>query len=425
MNRTDAVRMRERTFIVGVNTEAAKGPFSHSMKELASLVQVAGGDVIETFTQQRNRTDPAYFIGKGKVKEIKTQVSDKRPDCIVFNSELSPVQAKNLEDMFECKVVDRSELILDIFANRARTKQASLAVELAQLEYQLPRLKRMWTHLSRMEGGIGTRGPGEKQLETDRRLARRQIQRYRKQLDRIEDRIERWIDSRSGEFNVALVGYTNTGKSTLMKWFSSKKVAVRDELFATIDTRTARVGLGENDVILLSDTVGFIEHIPHDLIESFKATLMHARNADLLLHVIDSSSPEVENRIRVVEGILDEIGCGDIDTVRVFNKMDIARDGVYIRNLADESGKAVLISAKDGDNMDSLIALLKNIMKKRTCTFRVNVKLERGKIISEIRKSAELLACTYADNSARMEIRGTPGFAGYLRSQGLDVEEIH
>jgi len=424
MKKTERKRVRERAFAVGVNTELTKEQFGYSMEELESLICVAGGEVIETVIQHRKTPDPAFFIGKGKVSDIQKRIEALRPDLIVFNSELSPVQVKNLEDSFERKVVDRSELILDIFASRARTRQACLSVELAQLEYQLPRLKRMWTHLSRMEGGIGTRGPGEKQLEADRRLARRQIGQYKKKLAKIEDRIERWISSRSDEYNVALVGYTNTGKSTLMRRLSSKKVAVKDELFATIDTRTARVDLGDNNIILLSDTVGFIDHIPHDLIESFKATLMHAKNADLLLHVIDSSSPEAERRIRTVDAILEEIGCGDIDILRVFNKIDITPDRVCIRDLAGKSDRAVIVSVQEGENMDALVSLLKRIIREHRQVFRIEVDVRKGKLIAQIRRSAEIIECDYTENTARMELYGTSEFAEYLSSRGVNVEEI-
>jgi len=416
-------RIKERVLTVGVNTGMPRERFLYSMEELESLVRVAGGEVVGRFTQNRLTPDPAYYVGRGKIGEIAAGVRANRADTVVFNSELSPAQVKNLEEALECKVIDRSELILDIFALRARTKQARLSVELAQLEYQLPRLKRMWTHLSRMEGGIGTRGPGEKQLETDRRLARRQIQRYRRWLRKIEGRIERWVESRAGEYNVALVGYTNSGKSTLMRWFSDKNVPVKDELFATIDTRTARVDLGEGYTILLSDTVGFIEFIPHDLIESFKATLMHARSADLLLHVIDSSAPDIEHRIEVVKGILEEIGCGGIETVHVFNKIDLAADTVYLRAVAERNGRAVLVSAKTGENMESLAEAVRGVFRTRRKIFSFRVDLGEGKLLAYIRRSAEIVATRYNRNAVEMKVYGTERLKGWLERHGIEVEE--
>lgn len=411
---------KEEAILIGIDSTAPGVSISiqDTLDELEMLVNVAGGIVIERFTQKRKNPDPATYIGKGKVEEIAEFIEQHEPDIVVLNNELTFVQIENLETRFECKVIDRSELILDIFASRARSHQARLSVELAQLEYQLPRLKRMWTHLSRMEGGIGVRGPGEKQLETDRRLARKQIQVLKRKLQKIEDHIARGIDSRSSEYTVALVGYTNTGKSTLMRNISGKDVLVRDELFATIDTRTARVDLGNNNIIILSDTVGFIDHIPHNLIESFKATLLHARTADILLHVIDSSSPMMDERIVIVEEILEEIGCAGIKTIKVFNKIDQASDNVLVRNAADRYENSVIISALNGDNVESFKELIKDCLREMKYNIWVDIPLTDGKLISMVQGTSEVHSSEYTADRVKMEISASKDMMEYLVNKG-------
>ncbi len=418
-------RKKERAFVVGLDTagNSRDETISSSLDELAMLTAVAGGEVLLRYSQRRKTPEPAFFIGKGKVEEIRRDAEIHRPDIIIFNNELSFVQVKNLEHAFDCKVIDRSELILDIFALRARTRQARLSVELAQLEYQLPRLKRMWTHLSRIEGGIGTRGPGEKQLETDRRIARRQIERYKTRLRKIEDHIERSIHSRTSEFTVALVGYTNTGKSTLMQKLSGKNVLVRDELFATIDTRTARVELGGGHTFLLSDTVGFIDNIPHDLIESFKATLMHAREADLLLHVIDSSSPVMEKRMRIVDEILEEIGCGDKNIIRVFNKTDICPDLVPVRDIASVYSDPVFISARKKKDIEILSDSIRKAVRNSRRTVLVRIPLSDGKLIARVKGAAEIRQSDYTTTHAVMEVSAPPDMLHLLETKGLLMDD--
>ena len=273
-------------------------------------------------TQKRQDPDVATYIGSGKVEELKELAEANEADLVVFDNDLAPSQTRNLEKALGVKVIDRTEVILDIFATRASTHEAHLQVELAQLDYALPRLKRMWTHLSRYKGGIGVRGPGEKQLEEDRRLVVHRIQDLKAKLAKVQARKEREVAGRGEVATVSLVGYTNAGKSTLMNALTSAGVLVADKLFATLDTRTRRWQFRGGGHVLLSDTVGFIRNLPHSLVASFKATLEEARQADLLLHVVDASNPEAEKQIEAVKAVLEELELVDQPTLLVLNKAD-------------------------------------------------------------------------------------------------------
>ncbi|MCA9162964.1 MAG: GTPase HflX, partial [Planctomycetales bacterium] len=278
------------------------------LDELEGLATTARTEVLGGIIQRREKPDNTTFMGKGKVDELKLLVDQHEADVVIFDNDLSPAQTRNLEKALSVKVIDRTELILDIFASNARTYEARLAVELAQLEYSLPRLKRMWTHLSRMKMGVGMRGPGEKQLETDRRLVEKRIKDLQRELYTIEQRKQRQVAGRRDRMTVSLVGYTNAGKSTLLNKLTGADVLAADKLFATLDTRTRRWHLPGWGPVLLSDTVGFIRHLPHRLIASFKATLMEAREADLLLHVADASNPVALEQIAAVYEVLEELG---------------------------------------------------------------------------------------------------------------------
>ncbi|MGL4463758.1 MAG: GTPase HflX, partial [Planctomycetia bacterium] len=296
-NRSTTVR-QEGAVLVGVATP--DHPFEdpeHPLAELEGLVATAGGRVLGEVVQRRDKPDLATYVGRGKVGNIHELVEAHEADVVIFDNELDPAQVRNLEKEIKAKVVDRTELILDIFATRAQTHQARLQVELAQLEYARPRLKRMWTHLERHGGGIGTRGPGETQLETDRRLIDKKIRDLRARLAEIQKRKAREVEARSAELRVSLVGYTNAGKSTLMRRLTGADVLIADKLFATLDTRTRQWLLPGWGKVLLSDTVGFIRNLPHDLVESFRATLEEAIHADLLLHVVDAASPFAAQQI--------------------------------------------------------------------------------------------------------------------------------
>ncbi|HLU24638.1 MAG TPA: GTPase HflX [Longimicrobiales bacterium] len=292
------------------------------LEELARLADTAGAEVVGTLRQRLDAPHPKYFIGEGKAVELKELVRAAGADLVIFDDELTPAQGKNLETLVGVRVMDRTELILDIFATRARSSEARMQVELAQLQYMMPRLKRMWTHLSRIRGGIGLRGPGETQLETDRRIIQRRIRDLRAKLEVVAQRRATQRKGRAGQFRVALVGYTNAGKSSVLRVLSGAEVFVEDRLFATLDPATRAVDLGPAGRVLVTDTVGFIRKLPHHLVASFRATLEEATEADLLLHVVDASHPGWEEQVEVVEEVLADMGLRDRPTVLVFNKVD-------------------------------------------------------------------------------------------------------
>jgi GTP-binding protein HflX len=317
------IAQKERAILVGVALNS-RSELEEELEELVALADTAGAEVVGVLTQTRKEIDPAYFIGQGKAEELARMCSELSADLVIFNHDLTPAQARNLEKLLNTRVVDRTELILDIFAKRARTKQAMLQVELAQLQYQLPRLRQMWQHLSRLGGGIGTRGPGETQLEVDQRRAKKRIADLQRQLQEIQRQTSTRVQSRKERelFTIALVGYTNVGKSTLMNALTKANVFVEDRLFATLDATTRVLYLPDGHKVLLTDTIGFIRNLPPHLIASFHATLEEVRTADLLLHVVDVSHPATDEHIKVVEETLQEIGAGDKPTILVLNKAD-------------------------------------------------------------------------------------------------------
>ena len=331
VNHTEKTK-NERVFLVGVlladKNPGTSGKFAETpLEELTGLAEAAGTQVAGRMVQRKQKPEPATYIGSGKVEELREMVEAADADAVIFDNDLSPAQVRNLEKALKVKVLDRTELILDIFSSRAQTREARLAVELAQLEYSLPRLKRMWTHLSRQKMGVGARGPGEKQLETDRRLAQKRIADLKAELLDVQKRKEREVASRNETRTVSLVGYTNAGKSTLMNAMTGADVFVKDQLFATLDTRTRKWNLPGWGPVLLSDTVGFIRDLPHQLIASFRATLEEARCADLLLHVADGSSPMLFHQIKAAYEVLEELGIQEHDTILVINKVDAFQAG--------------------------------------------------------------------------------------------------
>jgi GTP-binding protein HflX len=312
-----------KAVLVGVELKGQKTPLQEYLDELKFLATTYNAETVKIFTQKLDKPDPATFIGKGKAEEIKNYVDNNSIDLVIFDDELSPVQQRNLEKLFQKRVMDRTLLILEIFVQRAKTSYAKTQVQLAQYEYLLPRLTGMWTHLERQRGGTGTRGgAGEKEIETDRRIIKNKIAQLKKQLKDIDKQMFTQRKNRSQLVRVALVGYTNVGKSTLMNLLSKSKVFVENKLFATLDTTTRKVIL-DTTPFLLSDTVGFIRKLPHQLIESFKSTLDEAREADILLHVVDISHPNFEEHIKVVQQTLHEIKANPKTTIMVFNKIDL------------------------------------------------------------------------------------------------------
>lgn len=315
----------EKTVLIGVITrEQPEEKVQEYLDELEFLTYTAGGEVIKRYVQRIDVPNPKTFIGSGKLEEVQAYVKEHEVGSVIFDDELSPVQQRNIEKQLRCKILDRTGLILDIFAQRASTHYARTQVELAQYEYLLPRLTGLWTHLERQRGGIGMRGPGETEIETDRRIVRDRIALLKKRLAKIDRQMETQRGNRGALVRVALVGYTNVGKSTLMNVISKSEVFAENKLFATLDTTVRKVVLG-NLPFLLSDTVGFIRKLPTQLVESFKSTLDEVREADLLLHVVDISHPSFEDHIASVNQILAEIGCADKQTLMVFNKIDLYR----------------------------------------------------------------------------------------------------
>ena len=363
----------ERAILVGIVTPGeSEEETKEYLDELEFLVETAGGETVRSFTQKMQRPDRATFVGTGKLEEINAFVKSEEIDIVVFDDELSPSQLRNIENELQVKILDRSNLILDIFARRAQTSQAKTQVELAQLQYLLPRLTRLWTHLERQKGGIGMRGPGESQIETDRRLILNKISLLKERLKEIDKQNETQRKNRTELVRVALVGYTNVGKSTIMNMISKSDVFAENKLFATLDTTVRKVVI-ENLPFLLSDTVGFIRKLPHHLVECFKSTLDEVREADILVHVVDISHGNFEDQIFTVNETLKELGAIDKQIITVFNKIDAyvpadfdPQDDTPPPTLADlqnswmnkHNSPAIFISALNRENIDEFRALL-------------------------------------------------------------------
>lgn len=379
----------ERAVLVGlIQSREDKIRIDEYLDELDFLVDTAGGDVKNRFIQQVNKPNPRTFVGSGKINEIREYVEAHKIDTVVFDDELSPSQLRNIEKELNCKILDRTNLILDIFAMRARTAHAKVQVELAQYEYLLPRLTGMWTHLSKQKGGIGMKGPGEREIETDRRIVRERITKLKRQLEQIDKQKVTQRKNRGKLVRVALVGYTNVGKSTLMNLLSKSKVFAENKLFATLDTTVRKVAVG-NLPFLISDTVGFIRKLPHSLVESFKSTLDEIREADIIMHIVDISHPDFEAQIHTVDETLAEINCNDKDYILVFNKVDayprqekefemlvetdekefVPFDELRNSWMANTNFPVIFISAKNKLNIDELREILyekaKNIHTQR------------------------------------------------------------
>jgi GTP-binding protein HflX len=374
----DTAVKQERVVLVGIITpNETPEQEKEYLEELQFLVETAGGETVMTFTQKMLRPERATFVGTGKLEEIKEYVKAEEIDIVVFDDELSPSQLRNIENELQVKILDRSNLILDIFANRAQTAQAKAQVELAQLQYLLPRLTRLWTHLERQKGGIGMRGPGESQIETDRRLILNKISLLKEKLKLIDRQNETQRKNRNQLVRTALVGYTNVGKSTIMNMISKSEVFAENKLFATLDTTVRKVVI-ENLPFLLSDTVGFIRKLPHHLVECFKSTLDEVREADILIHVVDVSHPNFEDQIRTVNETLKELGAVDKQMITVFNKIDaykpiqaspeehaaqLTLEDFKQSWMAKNNSPAIFISALKKENVDEFRAMLYQYVK--------------------------------------------------------------
>lgn len=398
-------RPAERVLTVVVHLPGQE-PVEESSAELARLVEAASGVPVDSTYQIRAAPDPRTFIGKGKLAEIADRVRKARVDLAVFDCDLSPSQKRHIEDELEVRVIDRTELILDIFARRARTKSARVQVELAQLEYLLPRLTRRWSHLERTEGAIGTRGPGETQLETDKRLVRTRIERLKGELAGIEARREREATAHEGFFRVSLVGYTNAGKSSLLNALTGAEAPVADRLFHTLDTRTRLWTLGDRRRVLLSDTVGFVRRLPHDLVASFHATLAESIHADLLLVVVDASRPDAAICLEAVEGTLEEVGA-NAPRLYVLNQVDKVPNSMDLTVLEKPGRPCVRVSAKTGVGLTDLDSRVAEVLDEGTLVGNVRAPAADGKTLAELRRSGVVLEERYEGDEwiARMRFR--------------------
>ena len=415
----------ERAILFRVVLSEDRNSSEEPLDELQRLAETAGANIVHTVVQNRVSIDPVYYIGKGKAIELSRLAKEKDVDVLICDDDLTPAQVKNLEKVIDEKVIDRSELILDIFATRAKTFQAKLQVELAQLEYTKPRLKRMWTHLSRIEGGIGTRGPGEKQLEVDKRIVSKKIHELRKKLHEIEKRQERLVASRKEFFTVSIVGYTNAGKSTLMNALTEIDTFVEDKLFATLDTKTSVCKLENGEKFLVSDTLGFIKKLPHRLVSSFKATLEEARHADLLLHVVDTSSPAIHNQIEAVNTVLKELGCDKKPTILVFNKIDAVKEEAVIPLLRSRYKDCVMISAKTHQGIEDLKRKIIEMLEKNFIDVELSCSTANGKLIAYLHEHAHIVSSRFDDERATFHLLMEDKLLQKLRmlDDGIQIKE--
>ncbi|HLJ12416.1 MAG TPA: GTPase HflX [Planctomycetaceae bacterium] len=403
--RVDLTVKQKRAILVAVVLPGTQRELEEPLDELRGLAETAGVKTVGTLVQNRQVPDAATYLGKGKLAELKTLVALQEANTILFDNNLSPAQTRNLEQELETEIVDRSELILAIFATHARSYESRLQVELAQLLYMRPRLKRLWTHLERTEGAVGSRGPGEQQLETDRRLIDSRVSDLRQRLKTVERRRERQVSQRRDYLTVSLVGYTNAGKSTLMNALTGAGVFVANQLFATLDTRTRAWKIPNLGRALLSDTVGFIRDLPHNLVASFRSTLEEARHADLLLHVVDASSPAAEQQIATVNDVLKEIGIDARRAVLVLNKIDAVRDRSYVDVLRASHEQAVSVSAVERTGLEQLSAIVRERLGEGYVDATLETSVGNGRLLAYLAAHAEVVRHEYVDSRVTLFCR--------------------
>ncbi|MBD3409541.1 MAG: GTPase HflX [Ignavibacteriales bacterium] len=412
----NSLETRERAIVVAVQTPLlSDDDVDEHLTELEELAKTAGADSVARAVQDRRSIDSATYVGKGKAEQIKTIAEAMEATTIIFDDDLSPAQTRNLENAIERKIVDRSSLILDIFAKNARTRAAKTQVELAQLEYLLPRLTRMWTHLSKQYGGVGTKGPGETQIETDRRIVRDRIAKLKKKLAKIETTRETQAANRSGAFNACLVGYTNAGKSTLFNRLADAGALQADKLFATLDSTTRELDakhLGAD--VLLSDTVGFIRKLPARLVESFKSTLNEARDADLIIHVVDVSHEYFEDHVRVVEETLKELGAEETPRVVALNKIDLLKDRDRLHYALNRFPDATPLSAARGYGVEKLWERIRDRVEATLVSAEVRLPIHQTKAVADVHRMADVLSTDYGDEIVTIRYRADRKNAGAL-----------
>jgi GTP-binding protein HflX len=421
----------ERAILVGAPRKRsnARHSVAEHLEELERLVDTAGGVVVGEVTQQIDKPNPATYLGKGKVDELRLAIDEKNASLIVFDDELSPSQGKNIEDATGQRVMDRAELILDIFATRARSSEAKMQVELAQLQYMLPRLTRMWAHLEKFRGGIGVRGPGETQLETDRRLINQRIRQLKIRLEDVQKSREVQRSGRRDAFRASLVGYTNAGKSSILRAIGKDPgIFVEDRLFATLDPLTREIDLGENSKVLLTDTVGFIRKLPHNLVASFRATLEEVNEADLLLHVIDASHPNWEEQRQVVDQVLTELGAAEKPVLYVFSKIDVLSESELtalrerIGNLLPNS--AVFVSSTADGGLDPLRRALLNTAREGSQLVEIRLPAGEGRLIAEIYRNTGVLEQRSDNGHLLLKARIDEEFASRLERAGATITYV-
>ena len=413
----------EKAIVIGVQRPKDAHSYEKPLTELKSLARTVGVEIVGELTQRRHKFHPGTYMGKGKIEELKILAQEQDATLIISDHDLSPGQSKSLEEMTDVRVIDRTELILDIFAQHANSKEATLQVDLAQMEYVMPRLKRMWTHLEGSQGGVGFRGPGEKQLETDRQIIKKKIADCKSAIKNIQKRKEREVLSRNQKFfTVGLVGYTNAGKSSLMNLLTDADVLVEDKLFATLDTRTRNWDLAQGRKVLLSDTVGFIDKLPHHLVASFRATLEEAAQSDILLHVVDCSHPDASRHISVVNRVLRKMKLTDKKTLIVFNKIDLVEDIVDLENLKNEYPDHVCISTKKKTNIDLFEKKVLGLIEADMIEVDAVFSAKEGKLISWIGQYTRIIEREIKEQTIQMRISLSQSNLEWLKKQrGVEV----
>ena len=419
----DLTAPTERAFLIGLDDPSdERWPIERSLEELGALAETAGATVVGSAFQRRAHADPVWYFGKGRAAELADERAATGFNLLVVDDELAPNQQRSLEKLLDCKVLDRSALIIDIFARHARTREGRLQVELAALEYHLPRLTRLWTHLSRTAGGIGTRGPGESQLETDRRLIREKIQKVRRELDDVKRHratAGRQRD-RAEIATVALVGYTNAGKSTLLNALANADVFAADMLFATLDPTSRAVVLPAGQRVVVSDTVGFINKLPHDLVEAFRATLEEVVRADLLLEVVDAADPNFIGQQGAVQSVLDELGAGDKPRITVFNKIDLL-DADLRTEPMPASDDTAFVSAVTGEGLDELRVQIGELLRRQMERVDTVVPYARGELVARSRRSGDVDEA-YTDAGIHLSGRLPAAIAAEVRNAGASED---
>src|SRR5881394_771411 len=421
MIETRPQKTQERALLIGLEKAGvSKWDLRDSLEELRELASSAGAKVVDTVTQKLPRPTAPYYIGRGKAESIKDSCQDQQVTSVIFNDELSPAQGRNLENLLARKVLDRTQLILDIFAQRARSREGRLQIELAQLQYLLPRLTRMWDHLSRQTGGIGTRGPGETQLEVDRRRVQERIARLERELEAVRKTraVQRQGRKRHQWPVAAVVGYTNAGKSTLLNLLTGADVATENKLFATLDPTTRSFVLPNKQRVLLTNTVGFLRKLPHTLIESFKATLEEVSEADLLIHIVDLSHPRVDDQIEAVESVIKELNAHGKQTMIVFNKIDNLQNRDLIDTYLRRFPGSVAISARTGEGVNNLVQVLQDALSAWRLRSRFRIPASESALIAEIHRVGHVLELTYEGDHALIVAHMPPELAQKLGRYG-------